>query len=402
MIARFGICLLTFVLIASASAKEPVHPAGALAPVGPYSPGILAGGYLYVSGQGARAGNGEMPSDFASQVRQTLDNVKAIVEAAGLTLDHVVYTHAYVEDLSQMPVLDEVYAAYFPSEPPARAVMGVARLPGTPVEINAVAVIDRSGKAPVAVPGYDLEGYSAGMLTADRLYLSSLPGRSADPADQVEQALDAFEAIAEAAGLDLRHVAFVNPYLTRAMPGKTMNKAYAKRFEFGNTPARATIRVNDLPEGDVVFTGVAVRDLNDRKAIRPRNMPPSPTASPCVLAGDTLFCSAKSGFIPGPHLGIYASTVQNQLRQTMRNLLDGLEEADMDLEDAVAANVYLDDLADFAEMNATYELYVGDTPPARTTVQQAASAPGAREPDEDGRFGTLEQISIVAVRSSTP
>ncbi len=53
-------------------------------------------------------------------------------------------------------------------------------------------------------------------------------------------------------------------------------------------------------------------------------------------------------------------------------------------------------------MNETYALYVGDTPPARTTVQQTASAPGAREPDEDGRFGALEQISIVAVRPSNP
>jgi hypothetical protein len=92
MVASFGFCLLTFVLIASTFAKEPVNPAGALAPAGPDSPGILAGGYLYVSGQRARAGDGEIPSDSASQVRQTLDNVKAIVEAAGLTLDHVVYT----------------------------------------------------------------------------------------------------------------------------------------------------------------------------------------------------------------------------------------------------------------------------------------------------------------------
>ncbi len=404
--SRFAPGLLTFVLLATtaaAAAKTPITPAGGPASVGPYSPGILAGGYLYVSGQGARARNGEMPGDFASQVRQTLDNVKAIVEAAGLTLDHVVYTHAYVKDLSKMPVLDQVYAGYFPSHPPARAVIGVADLPGTPVEINAVAVVDKSARTPVSVEGYHLEGYSAGMLTADRLYLSSLPGRGgAGPADRVERALDAFESIARAAGLDLRHVVFVNPYLTAAVPADSMNEAYARRFEFGNTPARATIRVNGLPEGDVVFTGVAVRDLRDRKAIRPRNMPPSPTASPCVLAGDTLFCSAKSGFIPGPHLGIYAATVQHQVRQTMRNLLDGLEEADMDLGDAVAAHVYLEDIAQFASMNEIYAQYVGDTPPTRTTVQQTVSDPRAREPDEKGRYATLEQISIVAVRPVKP
>ena len=88
-----------------------------------------------------------------------------------------------------------------------------------------------------------------------------------------------------------------------------MNQRYALRFEFGNTPARATIEVSSLPGGaHIEYTGVAVRDLKQRRAVRPKNMPPSPTASPCVFAGDTLYCSAKSGFIPGPHGGVYAST----------------------------------------------------------------------------------------------
>jgi 2-iminobutanoate/2-iminopropanoate deaminase len=125
-------------------------------------------------------------------------------------------------------------------------------------------------------------------------------------------------------------------------------------------------------------------------------MAPSPTASPCVFAGDTLYCSAKSGFIPGPRSGIYAATVEHQLRQTMRNLLDGLEEAGMDFRDVVATNVYLDDLAEFQKMNGVYAQYFTQAPPARTTVQQLPPAP--REPDAEGRYPTLEQISIVAVR----
>lgn len=76
--------------------------------------------------------------------------------------------------------------------------------------------------------------------------------------------------------------------------------------------------------------------------VRPKNMRPSATASPCVFAGDTLYCSAKDAFIPGPNAGIYAGTIETQVRQSVRNLLDNLEEADMDLGDVVAANVYLD------------------------------------------------------------
>ena len=102
---------------------------------------------------------------------------------------------------------------------------------------------------------------------------------------------------------------FVNPYLTADIPLRVMNEHYARRFEFGNTPARATIEVSSLPGGaHIEYTGVAVRDFKQRKAVRPKNMPPSPTASPCVFAGDTLYCSAKDGFIPGPHGGVYATT----------------------------------------------------------------------------------------------
>src|SRR5260370_38559636 len=131
-----------------------------------------------------------------------------------------------------------------------------------------------------------------------------------------------------------------------------MNRVYAKSFEFGNTPARATIQVSGLPSGaNIEFTGVAVSDLAKRRAVRPKNMEPSATASPCVFAGDTLFCSAKSGFIPGVNGGIYASTSDTQLRQTMRNLLDGLEEAGMTFSNAVATNVYLDNIDEFTQMN---------------------------------------------------
>jgi 2-iminobutanoate/2-iminopropanoate deaminase len=365
---------------------------------------VIADGYLYVSGQGARTPQGEMPPTFEAQVQQTLENVKTVVEAGGLTLEHVVYTQVYLEDVTKTAELDRVYARYFPNHPPARALIGVARLPGTPVEINAVAVVNRAGRRPVRVPSLETQQpVSAGMVTHDRLFISSFPGSKngiipSDPAEEVTAALDNFKAITEAAGVSLAHVVFVNPYLTREIPASVMNKLYAARFEFGNTPARATIFVNALPAGNIVFTGVAVLDLSKRQAVRPKNMAPSPTASPCVFAGNTLYCSAKSGFIPGPQSGIYAATVEHQVRQTMRNLLDNLEEAGMRFSDVAATNVYLDNVDDFAKMNGVYAQYFSEgVKPARTTVQQAPPAP--RDPDPQGRYPTLEQISLVAVRS---
>jgi reactive intermediate/imine deaminase len=390
----------------SGTEVRPVVPPAGPPPSGPYSPGISSGDYLYVAGQGAHAPDGSMPETFVGQVRQALENVKAVVEVGGLTMDHVVYTQVYLEDISKFEQMNVVYAQYFPKAPPARATLGVAKLPGTPVEINGVAVRDLSDRKPVSVPGYDpREPASPGILTGDRLFVSAMRGRDlrtgqvpADPAAQVDAALDGVKAVLESAGLGLSHMVFVNPYLTKQIPMRVMNKLYASRFEFGNTPARATIAVSSLPEGaQIEYTGVAVRDLGQRRAIRPKNMRPSPTASPCVFAGNTLYCSAKDAFIPGPNAGVYAATVEHQVRQSMRNLLDNLEEADMDFGTVVATNVYLDDISDFQSMNRIYAKYLKAPFPARTTIQQLP--PVERKANEEGEYPALEQISLIAVKS---
>jgi reactive intermediate/imine deaminase len=401
--------LISLLLLSALSGAEihAVVPASSPAPVGPYSPGINAGDYVYVAGQGAEAPDGKMPATFEAQVRQTLENVKAVVEAAGLTMVHVVYTQVYLEDMGNFDQMNRVYREYFPTSPPARAVLGVAKLAGTPVEINAVAVRDLASKRVISAAGFDPhEPASPGILTHDRLFVSGMRGRTPggkipdDPAEQVNLALDGVKAVVETAGLTMGHMVFVNPYLTKQIPSRVMNKLYASRFEFGNTPARATIEVSSLPEGaQIEFTGVAVKDLSQRRAIRPKNMRPSATASPCVFAGDTLYCSAKDAFIPGPNAAIYAGTVETQVRQSVRNLLDNLEEADMELGDVVAANVYLDDIADFQAMNKIYAKYFKPPYPARTTIQQVAPV-ADRKSDEDGRYPGLEQISIIAVKKA--
>jgi reactive intermediate/imine deaminase len=380
-----------------------VSPPGASV-VGPYSPGLIAGKFLYVSGQGALDSKREIPATTAGQVRQALDNVRAIVEAAGLTMEHVVYSQLYVTDPSAYDAVLAAWSEYFKGEGPALAVLGVSRMPGdTPVEINAVAVIDLGLKRVVRTgtraPGVPPDA----VIAEDRLFLSSCFGLDAagkapaDSAAQTKLALDRMDSVLRAAGITLGHVVFVNPYLTEPIRSGDMDRVYAQHFKFGDTPARATIRVAHLPHGaNICFTGVAVLDLASRRSVRPRNMPPSATASPCVLAGDTLYCSAKSGFIPGPNSGVYAPTMETQLRQTFRNLLDGLEEAGMDFSNVVSTNVYLDEIREFAQMNRIYATYFKTVLPARTTVQQGPSV--ERKPDDQERWPALEQISLIAVK----
>ena len=370
-----------------------------------YPPAVDAGDYVYISGQGPRRPDGSLPPTFEAQVRQALDNIKAILEADGLTMERVVYTQVYLEDISKYGETNRAFAESFGKTPPARAVLGVARVPEEPIQISAVAVRSLADRRAVYPPNYSpSDSASPAILTDDRLFISSMSGSDPvsgkvpdDPAVQVDLALDRLQAVLKAAGLELSNMVFVNPYLTSKIPSRVMNERYARRFEFGNTPARATIEVSSLPGGaQIEYTGVAVRDLRKRKAIRPKNMPPSPTASPCVFAGDTLYCSAKDGFIPGPHGGIYASTTQHQLRQTMRNLLDNLEEADMNFNEVVSTNVYLDDLSDLQGFDDVYEQYFGPVLPARTTIQQIA--PTEREADKEDHFPGLEQVSLIAVR----
>jgi 2-iminobutanoate/2-iminopropanoate deaminase len=397
---------------AGLSAQERVRavvPAQTASPTQFVSPAVDAGDYVYISGQGPRGADGSLPSTTGAQVRQAMENIKAIVVAAGLTMDNVVYTQVYLTDISKVQEVDSAFAKYFPKVPPARAVLGVANLPDPPVQINAVAVRDLEGRRAVVPANYPRnDSFSPGILTHDRLFISSMAGMDPasgkipdDPAAQVELALDGMKAVVNTAGLELSNVVFVNPYLTKAIPMRVMNQHYARRFEFGNTPARATIEVASLPGGaHIEYTGVAVRDLRARKAVRPKNMPPSPTASPCVFAGETLYCSAKSGFIPGPHDGVYASTTSTQLRQTMRNQLDNLEEAGMDFSQVVSTTVYLDDLADSKDFDKVYGEYLGPIMPARTTLEQIS--PGERKPDSEGRYPDFEQVSLIAVKRNSP
>jgi 2-iminobutanoate/2-iminopropanoate deaminase len=80
----------------------------------------------------------------------------------------------------------------------------------------------------------------------------------------------------------------------------------------------------------------------------------------------------------------------------MRNLLDGLEEAGLDFSHVVASTVYLDNVDEFPNMNNTYKLFFGATPPTRSTVQPLK--PVERRRGEDGRWPMVEQISVIAVR----
>ena len=123
--------------------KEVLSTASAPAAIGPYSQGIAAGNCVFASGQlPINPATGEMPEDIKDQARASLLNVKAVLEAAGSSLDKVVKTTCFLADIKYFAEFNEVYAEFFPGQgAPARSAVGIAALPkGAKVEIEAIAI----------------------------------------------------------------------------------------------------------------------------------------------------------------------------------------------------------------------------------------------------------------------
>ena len=113
------------------------------AAVGPYSQGVQGGGLVFTAGQlGLVPGTKEFAgTDIESQTRQALENLQAVLEAAGSCLKHVLKTTVFLIDMGEFPRMNAVYAEFFAADPPARSAVQVAALPlGGRVEIEAVAL----------------------------------------------------------------------------------------------------------------------------------------------------------------------------------------------------------------------------------------------------------------------
>ena len=121
-----------------------VTPSGSPAPAGPYSPAVIAGNLVFVSGQGGRdPRTNAIAPDVETQTDQVLRNIATILEGAGSSLAHVVRCGVFLVDISEFEKMNAVYARVFGSHRPARTTVEVSSLPGEGmrVEIDAVAIV---------------------------------------------------------------------------------------------------------------------------------------------------------------------------------------------------------------------------------------------------------------------
>ena len=122
--------------------KEVINTNNAPEAIGPYSQGVIVGDFVYTSGQiPLNPVTGELVTDIKLATKQSMENIKAILEEAGTTLNNVVKTSIFLKDLNDFEAVNEVYGTYFIENKPARSCVQVAKLPKDAViEIEAIAV----------------------------------------------------------------------------------------------------------------------------------------------------------------------------------------------------------------------------------------------------------------------
>lgn len=122
--------------------KEVINTNNAPEAIGPYSQGVIVGDFVYTSGQiPLNPATGELVTDIKLATKQSMENIKAILEEAGTSLNNVVKTSIFLKDLNYFEDVNEVYGTYFIENKPARSCVQVAKLPKDAViEIEAIAV----------------------------------------------------------------------------------------------------------------------------------------------------------------------------------------------------------------------------------------------------------------------
>ena len=121
--------------------KKMIHTDNAPAAIGPYSQAIDLGEMIFTSGQIPVAPDGSVSSDISEQTRQSLLNLKAVVEAGGSNFDKVIKSTVFITDMAQFGDINAVYSEFFKEPYPARSCVQVAALPkGVSIEIEAIAL----------------------------------------------------------------------------------------------------------------------------------------------------------------------------------------------------------------------------------------------------------------------
>lgn len=340
----------------------------------PFSESRESGDLVYFAGAlGNRPGTLEIvPGGIEPQVRQTMANLGAALERRGLDFSRVAAVNVYLSDIRHFADLNAVYREYFPEDPPTRATVeaGIA-VPGALVEISMVAVkagVERRVIRPEALKSPELP-YSWGIAAGDTLFVAGATARDPDTyqpvaggvPEQMRRIMGNIGIVLEAGGMDFSDVANCRVFLDDPRQFGAMNEAYREFFP-EDPPSRATVEAR---LANPLFTAEVqcVASSAERSVLAPDGPRSGSPLSPGIWAGDRLYLSGMVA--PSPR----SEDAGEQTRAVLARLQQALEAGGLGFGDVVDAMVYLEDMRDYAAMNAAYREVVGAPFPPRATVE---------------------------------
>lgn len=340
-------------------------------PIGPYSPAVVAGGLVYVSGLLGTGTDGQLVGpDVTSQTRRILDRMREILEASGSSLSQTVSVSVFLKDRADFDALNATYREYFPDRPPARTTVVTDLLNGASVEISAIAVPNGATRE-VLHPAEWVKSprpYSYIVRTDDLVFLSGLVSRrgvddSLVPGTvsvQTKTILDNATTLLKTAGVGLENVVQSRVFITDDVVFDGMNDAYRTFFP-KEPPARATA-VARLMAFDYLVEITLVATRGQKEVIGPVVSPSLPLSA-AVRAGNRVFLSGVLG-----NTDKNMGDVTAQTQEVMSRIGRTLSAAGLSFADVADSTVYLTDLTQFGAMNGVYRESFPSAPPARATI----------------------------------
>jgi enamine deaminase RidA (YjgF/YER057c/UK114 family) len=364
---------------AQPSSKQIIKTGGN--PTLPFSPAVKAGGLIYAAGTlGTNSSGAIAKGDIKAQTKQTLDNIGETLKAGGSSLANATSVLIYLRNAADFAAMNEVYAPYWPKNPPARATVVVSQPLANAdalIEISMIAVPNGGERVVVHPSGWSNSPspYSYGIKSGNTLFLAGLVSRNGkdntnvkgDVAAQTKTVLDNGAEVLKAAGMSYADVVSARVFLTDDSTFQAMNTAYRTYFP-SSPPARATVKAGlTSPDYLVEIAMVAVKDAGRKAITTPADDgsagTPNPNLSSAIQVGNRLYVAGLTG-----NTATNNGDVKAQTAEVLARAGRTLKAAGFDWSHVVDGIVYLPDMSKFPDMNAAYrEVFTKDFP-ARATV----------------------------------
>jgi len=370
--------------------KQIIAPPGTRVAGIPFSPGVRASDLLHVAGLMGTDANGAVVSGgIEAQTKKALENVGAVLKAAGMDYKDVVSVNVYLADARDFDAMNKVYREVFATNPPVRATTQAdLMLRDGLVEISAIAArpdlprryIQPQGWSPNPLP------YSKAIVVGDYIFVAGLVSQNpqtgapvgGDPKAQTKQILDNAKTLVETAGFKMPDVVWSRVWLSDPRDFQAMNDVYRTYFS-EVPPTRATTRAGLTSTAYKVE--IMLWGMKGEKQ-RLGNAPGATPLSQAIKAGSYVFVSGSTG--AGAQVRGDIKGQAGAILTTIQNLLKA---GGADFPNVVEAQVWITDSRNFAAMNEAYTAVMNGDLPARVTVGTQLMAPD-----------NLIEIAMIAVK----